>query len=384
MIRGFALLLVLLWASQVQAQSVVINSGEHATFSRLVFPAAENVTYRVVSNKRKVRVKLEGFSQKFDLSRVFDRIPKTRLLSIEQQQGRESAELSLNLACDCLGLAYRMNQYLVIDVIDSNDERFASPDVETANNVAPDAPENEQTNAGESAPSLEGRPQPRKPKANTEVSEETEQVMNPPLMEPEPLPEVAADPPEETTQVTQDEDSSLAQVEEARRSLVKQLELAAEQGLVALSEPTEEPSSNPEMEVSENVLADELKALSLEMQSGGSVRIRQPKQVQRGVPEPVEAEDTPDIMNCIPDTRLDPENWADDRSFNAQLVALRVDLLGEFDQPNAPELEKLVKFYLHYGLAIEAQQLLRSYMVFGVRLPLRLSILPTVKMKTPS
>lgn len=351
MTRLFAAFVFLFCAVQAQAQTaVLVNSGEHPTFSRLVFPAADNVTYSVLSNKRTVTVSLEGFGQKFDLSRVFDRIPKTRLLSVEQSQGSDSAELVLNLACDCLGLAYRMNRYLVVDVIDGDDARFVKPEPEVAEETKPEEPARE-------------RPLPRTPQR--EVVEATEitpkETLDRPLLSPKPetaVDDEAKEPAEEAETVSATSDN---QVEEARRTLMKQLELAAEQGLVALSDPPKDSKPDEEAKSTENTLENELKSLSAEMQAEGSIRIRRPKQKRESDMPPVEGEDTPDILDCVPDNRLDPENWADDRSFNAQLVDLRVNLLGEFDQPNPQELENLVKFYLHYGLAIEAEQLLRSY-----------------------
>lgn len=362
MTRFCLFLIFLAFAPTAFAQSgVVINSGEHATFSRLVFLANKDVTYKVISGDRKISVSLEGFSGNFDLSRIFDRIPKTRLLSVQQSQSGDRSKLTLNLACDCLGLAYRMNQYLVIDVIDDKDRRFAVPEIET--------PQAET----KTAEPIE-KPQPRQIESAKEIppptANQTSELKSPMLVPEEPPePNMTSNEPVPQSDQTSAprETESASEVAEARRSLMRQLELAAEQGFVALSNPkpneSENRSAGSDTEPVETALVQELETLLNSEETKGSVRVRRPKEVRESDEPPVMGEDTPETIACMSDSRLDPENWADDRSFNSQLTELRMELLGEFDQPKAEELEKLVKFYLHFGLAIEAEQLLKSYTV---------------------
>jgi len=342
-----AVLILFLAVAMPVSAAVKVTSGEHATFSRLVFPATDDITYKVISGPKEITVILEGLAQEFDLSEVFDRIPKTRLLAIEQSQNANTAKLSLSLGCECLGLAYRLNQYLVIDVIGEEDTRFAvldntqeslsSQDSMSASTTAPAPRKRSEVN--------DNRPKPR--------------VLRPPeVVDLDPRSNLLA-PIEGDITEPKMEFSDAA--EKARASLIRQLKAAAEEGLIELPQglpATELAQSNnaPDGEMTDQ---DGVKALIAQVDALESIRIRP-------VDEVPDAEiTTEDVVLpkrvCIPENRLDPENWADDRDFNAQLANLHELLLGEFDQPGEKALGDLIKFYLHYGFGVEAKQLLKTY-----------------------
>lgn len=351
MILRFIFIALLLLSSPVAGQTrVPVTSGDHATFARLVFIAPKDLAYDVRTERRKLRLTFEDFDVDFDLSAVFKRLPKTRILNVVQRNlsgGR--AGLDIDLACACEVTVERLNNYLIIDVMSENDTRFGEARSKRLN-----LNESIQNATAETRPKPRSASiWPRSPLLSPPISPE---VTNPDKMDPR----RAAYAPSETNQNARKKEP-VSQIEEARRSLVRQLERAAEQGLVALSNP--KPAKEPMDDQIETDLELELEALSVELDALGSVRLQQPNEPgPTDLPE-IMAEDTPVVSHCLPDSHLDPENWADERAFNAQLAELRMDLLGEFDRPDTEALEKLVKFYLHFGLASEANQLLKSYPV---------------------
>lgn len=340
------LFLVFLICCATSAKSeVVVTSGEHATYSRLVFPASDDVTYKLLSGAREITVTLDGFQEQFDLSRVFDRIPKTRIIAVEQSSESLGSKLVIKLACNCLGLAYKLNQYLVIDVIDNDDSRFA---------VLSDEIETEEVTSEARADTQ--KPVPRKPTdPNTELNKRTFGTNNDAMHDPRLDKTItkAKKSPQKNTKEN-------GEFEKAKNSLIRQLETAAEQGLVDFTRETNTPETQNQNQdpLRESIVKELSKTQPEEFLD--SIRIKKPKETESRE-QVVEAEDTPDERNCFPGTRLDPENWADDRTFNNQLSELRSNLLGEFDQPSPSELEKLIKFYLFFGLTIEADQLLESF-----------------------
>jgi hypothetical protein len=97
-----------------QAQ-VVVNSGEHGGFTRLVARIGADREWTVTRDGRSVTVELTPIGPGFDLSQVFERIGRDRIAGIEG----DAAGLRLTLACDCTVEPSRyQDRFLVIDVSD--------------------------------------------------------------------------------------------------------------------------------------------------------------------------------------------------------------------------------------------------------------------------
>ena len=120
MTRGVHLLLALLallgGAMAAQAAPVPVRSGEHATFTRLVF--ADTGDSRWTADRPgadSFALAFSGPPPDLDLSGVFDRIPRSRLLGVSL----DGARLVLDLACACKVEASRIpSGHVVIDILD--------------------------------------------------------------------------------------------------------------------------------------------------------------------------------------------------------------------------------------------------------------------------
>ncbi|MGJ8616828.1 MAG: hypothetical protein ACSHWS_08280, partial [Sulfitobacter sp.] len=89
--------LTLLWSIPATAEPAFVQSGEHVGFTRLVTKVAGEGRWHIEQKDRKVTLRLEGHSDGFDTSRVFDLIPRDRVERIESDRGA----LTLYLGCDC-------------------------------------------------------------------------------------------------------------------------------------------------------------------------------------------------------------------------------------------------------------------------------------------
>ncbi len=122
-VRFFLPVLFLLAGTMApEAAPVPVRSGEHATFTRLVFADPANRGWRVDRPETdRVTITLDGPPLDLDLRGVFDLVPKTRLGAIATQ-GR-GLRLDLNCACkvDVRRLA---SGYVVIDILDEAVERI--------------------------------------------------------------------------------------------------------------------------------------------------------------------------------------------------------------------------------------------------------------------
>lgn len=105
------------------AQTIPVQSGEHADFTRLVLDIGADRRWRLERVGQTVRLVLDPPVDGFDISRVFDFIPRTRLAGLGVRDG-----LDLTLACPCVieDSRYR-GRYLVLDIRPGADSASRAP-----------------------------------------------------------------------------------------------------------------------------------------------------------------------------------------------------------------------------------------------------------------
>ena len=97
------------------AETVQIRSGEHAGFSRIVLPLAAPTDWQFGRTVDGYQLRLGRADVVFDLSRVFDKIPHSRLADISAGDGDGRLSLQLGCACHAEAFAFRPDT-LVIDI----------------------------------------------------------------------------------------------------------------------------------------------------------------------------------------------------------------------------------------------------------------------------
>ena len=99
LILAAGLLLMMLAPRSILAQgaNTVMRAGEHADFTRLVMPLPDGTDWRLVEADGYIDVVFSDPTLSVDLSQAFDRIPRTRLRTIEPIEGG----LRLQLSCPC-------------------------------------------------------------------------------------------------------------------------------------------------------------------------------------------------------------------------------------------------------------------------------------------
>ena len=100
------------------AAPVPVRSGEHATFSRLVFPDAPGRGWDVARDGERVEIRFSAGLPELDLGRVFALIPRARIRGVAS----EGDTLSLDLGCDCPVRVFQIpTGHIVIDVENPRD-----------------------------------------------------------------------------------------------------------------------------------------------------------------------------------------------------------------------------------------------------------------------
>ncbi|PWJ17414.1 hypothetical protein [Jannaschia seohaensis] len=110
------------------AQDTPVRSGEHANFTRLVFPAQTGARWTESRAGNRVTLDFGNPEREFDTSTVFDRIPRSRLADIETGGGR----LKLDLACDCDVNVFQIHSgHVVVDITAADTDATRPPSAET-------------------------------------------------------------------------------------------------------------------------------------------------------------------------------------------------------------------------------------------------------------
>lgn len=128
MIRTVVIALFLFGPAPAAAQSVRAISGEHADFSRIVLQFADLDSWKFGRTPDGYEFRATNSNVEFDLSRVFDFIPRTRVASLTSPgPGR----LVFSVNCDCVGDAFEIRDArIVIDIKDglpTENSRFENP-----------------------------------------------------------------------------------------------------------------------------------------------------------------------------------------------------------------------------------------------------------------
>lgn len=112
-----AIVLFLLLSTSAATAEVRISSGEHKGFSRLVFDLEDLRKWKLTPITDGVELFVDGAD--FDLSRAFDRIPKTRITGMTVT---DPGRLHITTACSCTTTTFEIRPGLI--VIDFNDEQI--------------------------------------------------------------------------------------------------------------------------------------------------------------------------------------------------------------------------------------------------------------------
>lgn len=106
-------------AGPATARSVIVRSGEHSTFTRLVFPDTPGRSWEVTERDGEVEIYFSEGLPDLDLGQVFDFIPRDRLATISTRD----RTLVLGLPCRCsVSVSQISSGHIVLDISDPSSE----------------------------------------------------------------------------------------------------------------------------------------------------------------------------------------------------------------------------------------------------------------------
>ena len=363
-------LLVGLTAWPLSAETVMIRSGEHPGFTRLVLQPESPHDWQFGRTATGYELRLKGNRLSFDTDGVFHRILRQRISAVEPLP--RPGTLALISSCACFAKAAQLSDgKIVIDIVDGTppaNSPFEQPLDEGAVAVAHPLPHPGQAR-GEGQPrisdaTLSYRPTEndaaslpiywrdilqttQKPSGEKAESAPPSMAEKPtamlPLLLPPSIPATDGLPPMKLPS---------PKVRATEAELLLQLSRAAAQGMVTLAEPEKKPrhaAPPPSAPDGPAPLADEI-AFHAETSMDRDANAN-----------PMAQHLTAQGQDCVSDEALALTHWGTDESAPEQLTRARAHLTGEFDKPDPEAVRSLARLYLHLGMGAEARQVLRAF-----------------------
>lgn len=324
------LALILLFIPMVAvAQSVTIRSGEHATFSRLVLSMGSITQWELEQASNTIVVRLDGASDGFDISQVFNRIPRDRISEVIQI-APDALRLTLACPCDYDAFLWKPGE-LVLDIIDREVQATIAP-VSRPEQIMPRQPQSV-INMG--APPLNAAPV----LPSILVLEQSTQDVTPDLSLMSRTP-----PSENDLSATENAlaegiaraasqgflDPSIAQLDD---NAPNQRDIQAEAPIIDNANPPHIPN-RPGIGIST--------AMDRDLALVGAA-------IERSIDQ-----------QCLPADLFQIDEWGSTEAFHAQVAALAEALAGEFGEEPLQAQESLARLYINFGFGAEARLVLSA------------------------
>lgn len=307
MIR-LALSLWLLMACYLSAAPVLVKSGEHDGFTRLVLEFGAPVQWQVGRGDDGYSLHIEGKPPVFDLADAFRLIGKGRLAALWVDA--KTGNLQIGVACNCHVIPFEFRPgILVIDLRDGGppkDSSFEAPLAEPVGSA--------------------------KPKAKHDAGgfEWTDAVLDRFHQE------------ESPTAVLQNLDPGLGTLREA---LLHQLSRGASEGVIDFADARNSVALKPVLNSFASV------RVGLGELPGVAAAVGLPD--HSGIAAKGEA--------CIAAKTLDLASWGNDEPVFLQMAQVKQGMLGEFDKVESAAVQRAIRFDLFIGFGAEARQLLQTF-----------------------
>lgn len=322
----WVILFLSLMVSPATAQAVVVKSGDHADFTRLVLTFPESADWQLGRTADGYELAWGTRNETYDLTEVYRLITKARLKSIWSDP--ETRYLKLGVGCSCYAIPFELDSNtLVIDIKDG------SPPTGSAFE--------QRLIGGEAMAPLTSKADAAPPPLPVPASASYDWLAEEGA--------VADANARAITPVTVPPDLKAAvEGDGFRNAVIDQLAKGATEGIVEIVPIGLAERSDA---LDENV---EDMRLGLEDLSDPSLGVS----VSDGTPQTALTE-AGDL--CPTEARVNLTSWSPMESDATSLFAARSAILGEFDEPNPEELQNAINTLLFFGFGAEARNFLHIF-----------------------
>lgn len=357
---GFAAVLLCCVATGAMAETVGVRSGEHAAFSRLVlrFDQVPEVVAGRVAGGYELRAPSED--RTYDLSRVFDMIPRERILDTVD---RGAGGLFIASDCECHLEVFQLDRtYLVVDVKDG-----PAPEALSAFNQSLDPDPEPEIIAEEAAPGLPivtgSDIGPRRSALPTVFGANVLQDLGIDPIAPADGPDEAADrvAGADAAPLPEEDSSTVSDLEEA---LLAQISRAATQGLLDADLPdVEESLEGPDIETAAPAPPpDAIINVPVKTEPEPESHFAVQTAIDRArTSTKVTRNETNDGVSCIPSKYFNITEWGTPPDEGADIGSFRANLVTAYDTSDSDGATALVRHYIYITFGAEAKALLAYY-----------------------
>jgi hypothetical protein len=337
MIRSLLTLTLVLCASLARAETIVVHSGEHGGFSRLVLPMSAPAHWQFGRTLDGYELRLGRPGVVFDLSQVFNRIPRDRLADLGTTA--QGTRLTLQLSCACHAEIFEFRPTVLVIDIRPGAPPANSPFEKMLDDTA--GSDNIQGNRATIRP----RPQPNDVMQIYDWKKDlpslpTNPASSAPIARPDPVPGAPAE----------------ARVAEAQTTLIEQLGRAASQGLVnARTAPIETTTTTATPAPS---TAPASRPLSVAPAAPNLARVTAKTALDSEIQTNLSSQNATNGEACLPAGSVDVPVWGNQEPVSEQIEKHRQRLVGEFDKPSAAAVEGLAHLYIYLGFGAETRTLI--------------------------
>jgi len=348
------------------APRITVRSGEHKTFTRLVFQFNTGVRWslRKIGNEY-----ILGFAPKplpIDLSSIFRYIPKSRLVSIKQTDNNPG-KLAFTVANGQVADAFEIGVgKLVVDVKNAPQKNRANMARSTV------------IHSRSPIPSSVDQPTSQSTLSRAKVAVRDPLSITFASTNPRPKPISIQDLPAQIKR-SQSEIPSLplltdSEVLAARKKLAQQIGRAMSQGILTPShmqhapkggstpDPPVEKTTAPINRVRRRLDREQQHKLTLAASKMEQLNIVAKSAFDKDARLGTSRENkTVNNRNCVQSTFFDLPEWFGNDPPTQTIAHFRSKLLGEFDRVNVSALRKLVKWYVANGFGVEARAFLDNF-----------------------
>lgn len=327
--RLVVLMVTVFFPSISLGQQITVRSGEHGTFTRLVFNIPSETDWELVPDQAEnnIRLNLDMPPTTFDTTTVFSKIAKNRVSNLEDVPN--SASIDINLSCDCISKAFMFqDRMLVIDLMEKQSDltEVSGPNIDIFNS---EKTPQFQTDLAQIWLGPMARIGPKKPST----------ALDPSVSEFNGF----SGPKEKISNIPGDN----SQTDIIRAQVFSDVAGAATQGLLETTRSFSSPARNLQRVDSGDAGAEISHKPTSQHGSILDRNIADKSHVSIGGRE------------CVADNYLNFSKWGEDASDVSQVLSMRRSAIyGEFDKVNSSVLISYVRSLLYYGFGAEARDAL--------------------------
>lgn len=327
---GIASIFLVLMVTSADANPIIVRSGDHDGFTRLVMRLPDNVQWQVTETRGLKTITLSDYDAGFDTSRVFDVIPQDRLTGVRAYPAR----IELELTCDCkLNTFVERNGFLVVDILD-----------------------------GPALPPLEAQQAPKfvsaQPVSRFDFGDllwsdfsSLEYNTDRDLVEESEIKSELSEGKNPSNNVQQN------LIDQTRERLIFDIGNATSRGILELSDPDVQTfKTEDESSTRQDVFDSSDEEVRIILPNSRNIRITNSRDIP---PDRIENDLMLSGATCAASDAVNISEWGTDRSFGGQVAQLRDLLYSELDHLDTTIAKELAQLYLYFGFGAEAKQVLR-------------------------